>query len=574
MLGVVAVLVLLIGYLAVTAALAARDLRAAQSDAQRLKVALVGNDPAKSQPPLVDLRHHTHSAHRLLSGPVWSTVARLPLIGDDVRAVRLVAAEGDQLAAGPVAGLVGQARGDALSRLLPRDGRVDLAAVDKVQPVLHTAATDFSRSEALLHGVHRDKLTGWVRGPFDSFSAKIDQASVALDAGDRAARLLPTMLGQDGSKTYLLTFGNNAEIRAGGGLPGAWALLEARDGRIKIIKQGTAGDLPLLPRPALPQTPAEREIYGTQIATYFQDTPFTPDFPRSAELTRAIWQQRMGSDLDGVLSLDTVTLSYLLEATGPIQVPGGPALTAQNATAELLNGIYQREPDNAKQDAYFRAVAKKVFDTLTTSTSQPATLLRALARGVEESRVHANFVDSAQQRIIAGTHVAGELSFAASSHPQLGVYLNDATGSKMSYYLRAHTKVTAQRCASNGQLLSASTQFTSTAPRDISTLSESVTGGGNYGTPKGQQLVLVRVYGPEGGKIGDFRFDGKTIPVPVYTDRGRQVAVTVVLLKSQQQTTMTWKTLTGPRQRGSLNFSQTPGITGGGQDTTVPSACK
>ena len=76
------------------------------------------------------------------------------------------------------------------------------------------------------------------------------------------------------------------------------------------------------PSPVLPQSAAERQIYDGQIAEYFQDTNFTPEFPRTAELVREMWQRTQQQQLDGVLSLDTVTLSYLLRATGPVDAPG------------------------------------------------------------------------------------------------------------------------------------------------------------------------------------------------------------------------------------------------------------
>ena len=62
-------------------------------------------------------------------------------------------------------------------------------------------------------------------------------------------------------------------------------------------------------------------------------------------------------------------------------------------------------------------------------------MLEGLARGADERRLLVHSFDEAEQERLAGSKVAGELPSTPSSRPQVGVYLNDGTGSKMSYYL-------------------------------------------------------------------------------------------------------------------------------------------
>ena len=56
------------------------------------------------------------------------------------------------------------------------------------------------------------------------------------------------------------------------------------------------------------------------LGIYFQDPGWTADFPRAAELWQAHWDRRVTPDLpiDGVVALDPVGISYLLEGTGPV----------------------------------------------------------------------------------------------------------------------------------------------------------------------------------------------------------------------------------------------------------------
>ena len=121
-----------------------------------------------------------------------------------------------------------------------------------------------------------------------------------------------------------MLFENNAEIRATGGLPGPYAVIGPPKGRISLTRQGAGGPTSRSsPHPSSSQSSAERQIYDDQIARYFVDTNFTPEFSRTAVLAREMWRQHTGQRIDGVVSVDAVSMSYLLRATGPVKVPDG-----------------------------------------------------------------------------------------------------------------------------------------------------------------------------------------------------------------------------------------------------------
>lgn len=161
-------------------------------------------------------------------------------------------------------------------------------------------------------------------------------------------------------------------------------MIEADQGKLSLIRQGGPADVPKFDAPVLPQSVAERAIYDTQVAEYFQDTNFTPEFPRTAELIREMWQRTQNQRLDGVLSLDTVSLSYLLRATGPVEAPGGVRLTPANAVSELLTTVYFRLPDDAQQNAFFRQVAASLFQKVSSGVQSTTELVTALSQAARE----------------------------------------------------------------------------------------------------------------------------------------------------------------------------------------------
>ncbi len=82
-----------------------------------------------------------------------------------------------------------------------------------------------------------------LRGPVSTIQTKIDDAKSAADSANLAAKLLPDMLGQKGTRRYLLLVQNNAEIRSTGGIPGSFAILKAKNGKLSMGFQGSYQDL-------------------------------------------------------------------------------------------------------------------------------------------------------------------------------------------------------------------------------------------------------------------------------------------------------------------------------------------
>jgi EpsI family protein len=74
--------------------------------------------------------------------------------------------------------------------------------------------------------------------------------------------------------------------------------------------------------------------------TDLRDVNFTPDFPRTGEITKAMVEQGLDEDVDGVISVDPVALSYILTGTGPVVLKDGTVLTDSNVVPTLLNRVY------------------------------------------------------------------------------------------------------------------------------------------------------------------------------------------------------------------------------------------
>ena len=415
-------------------------------------------------------------------------------------------------------------------------------------------------------------MFGAVGAPVRDLQAALDDAVDVTDRAATAAELLPTMLGGDGERTYLLMFQTNAEVRATGGIPGALAVIHATDGQIQLERQGVATDFggPYA-KPVLPLTNDELAVFSNKIARYPADITLSPDFPRVAEVARAMWETSTGQRVDGVLATDPVALSYLLDGTGPIPIQGQDAeLTTANAAHLLLNGVYLDQPNAQQQNLYFADAARSVFDAVLGGQGSPGAILDALVRAADEQRLLVWSDDDEEQQTIETTTLSGKVPLETSDDPQIGIYLNDATGAKLDYYLDYDVTVEPLSCDGGIQEQRVTIVMTSNVPAGLSSMNESILG---LSRPPGWLLTNVYVYGPVDGSIGESTLDGEKFEYALYEQETRPIAGATIELEPGQRRTVVYDVVSGEDQTGDPEVRITPGVPGSSEVSTAGSAC-
>jgi hypothetical protein len=380
------------------------------------------------------------------------------------------------------------------------------------------------------------------------------------------------MLGADGPRSYLLLFQNNAELRATGGIPGSFAIINARNGKVSIGAQGDAQTIGKFDEPPIPLSKDERTLFGEKMGLFPQDVNFTPDFPRSAQLIREMWNDRHGLKVDGVASADPVALSYLLRGTGPVEVVGGRQLTADNAVRMLLSDVYAQIPDPAMQNVYFAAVAKKVFETVAAGQGNPRAVLEGLSQGAGERRIQLWSSVPGEQELIAPTPLGGVLVTQPSPEPRISLFLNDGTGNKLGYFLHHEVDVTPVRCQGERQVLDVELAMRSTAPRRGAGLPDYVAASA-FGVPRGTIRTNVLAYAPVGGYVDAAELGGQPVDLPRLEHDGRVMTQTTVDLAPGERTTMRFRMYSGPDQPRSAVLRVTPGVNGDGVGSVGQPAC-
>jgi hypothetical protein len=519
----------------------------------------------------------TESAGDRTDGIAWKIIEATPIVGDDAEGLGTISDVMSDLAQDGIAPILDSASQLNAGSFAPGRHQFPL---DRIAGLVRPAAessTVFTSAAARLHAIDSDGFSGPLQRQLDVLRDQVDTVSTTLQDAVRATKLMPRLLGGDGPKNYLLVFQNNAEVRATGGLPGVMSLIHAENGRVDITRQGSAGAMGELPKPVLPLTGEERSLYGPQLGTYFLDSNFTPDFPRAADLWRARWKLETGGDIDGVFVVDPVAVSYLLGPDGVLQVDGR-SLTEQTLVTEVEHLAYLRYDNQFDQDDFFNAVARAAFDSFANGGGSPLSLVQGLMRGVDEGRIRMHSFHADDQAIIDGTAIAGELVETTTHSPQVGVYLNDGTGAKMSFFLDHEVSVTSAGCDDGRQRLVARLRITSDTPADVRSLPDMVTGFKNDGfadsVRKGDQVVVANIYAPVDGAIQNIAFDGAALDDPAIDHYGdREVIALGIPLEPDQTRIITWSMVTGPDQTGPTDVSVTPGPRSEDESSVAPSTC-
>lgn len=499
-------------------------------------------DPA---PVVAEIRERTAAAVELTSDPGWRLAELLPVVGADLAAIRHVASSADLVAREAVPPLLDLAAAVEGGGLLPHDGRIDLAALAAATPAIRAADASLAEAVGILDEAHGSGLVPPVDEAVTRMRELLGGVAEPVAAASSATAVLPALLGADGPRDYLLVVQNNAELRATGGIPGAVAVIHVDDGMLHLGVQSTAFSFPA---PAAETTPAEQVLYGDNFTRYLQNVTMTPDFARTGELARALWERRTGLAVDGVIAVDPVALAAVLDATGAIGLPDGTILDAGSAVRTLLSDTYARFPVTADQDAFFAAAAAAVFDRVVAGGYSSRALLAALAEAAGERRILAWSAHPEEQAVIAGTAVAGEVPASDATTSAFGVYFVDNTEGKMSLYLASEIRVRSATCRADGRPdFEVAVALESTAPADAAAVLPPYVLGGRHGLAvlPGQVRTTVFVFAPGDSEVWDAVRDGSSQAFVASAYRGHEVAGLTVTLDPGERTVVTFRVLGG-----------------------------
>jgi hypothetical protein len=524
-------------------------------------------DPAAGT-ELTRVQTLAQTASHATSGPLWQLVGHVPVIGDNTDALVAVSQVVDLLASDVLPRLATAASVVTPANLAPVAGAINLAPIRDVRHDVVAADTAVNAAIERLSGMDRSVLIAQVSEAVDGLEGQLRRVAPTTRTAARAVELLPALFGAGGPRDWLVLAQNNAEQRATGGIPGALLRLSVDNGRLDLTETASTSDFHALSAPIVELTNDESSLFGTGLGRWIQNVNFTPDFPRTAYLSQALWQMHMGSPVQGVVSIDPVVVAYLLETTGPVsfQDPTGETvtLTSQNAAEFLMAGVYEQYLDPRVQDLVFATAAHTVFQQVMGGGADANAAVNVLVRAAEQGRLMVWSAVPAEQALISGTVLSGELRGSTvlldgTTAPVAGVYFNLSVGSKIGFYLDADYHVESVETRPDGsQTFDLRVTLHNRLTTDqAAALPPYVIGNGN---PNGAIELNLLGYAPFAGNILKVT-DSAGQPIggtaAIHKDLAVSVRNEVILPGETRQ--IVYSMVSGPAQPGTVQVRMTPG---------------
>jgi hypothetical protein len=509
MLGLGGLLVLAGAWLVVTGLMARSELSQVRAEVHHLRDEISAGDLTGARHTAAELARHARRAHQLATGPAWSIAAGLPG-GDPIRTIRGVTASIDSIGHDAVPELITASDQLNPATLRNADGSFDLARIGSVAPSLNRAAAVMTEATDTVSSLPDDTWLSTIDRARDDVLSQVNALDKVVRSADIAARVVPSMLGQSGPKTYFMAFQNDAESRGTGGLPGAFAIVSADHGKLRFLRfasdgtlSGTLADVDFGPR--------YQQLYaGAGTTTIYGNANISPHFPSAAKTWASMWKNRRGHTVDGVIAVDPSALSYLLAVTGPATLPDKTKVSAANVVALTQSSVYQKFPDlaqNAQRREYLLGVARAAATEVLDSHVNTRSLVKAAGRAAGERRLLVWSADPAIEADLEQTSVSGAIpeTFA----PYVGLSIVNDGGNKLDYYL--DRSLTWQRTGCGTQRdVTVTIKLTNNAP--AGGLSTYVTGRSDrhaYPVRPGDNRLEVAYFGTDGGQMTSVTVNGK-----------------------------------------------------------------
>lgn len=460
------------------------------------------------------LQASTGEAVAETDNPVWRLYEHLPVAGANLRAFRQTTELVDGVVRDGLGPLATAANGMSVDSLKPRDGRLDIAPLKRLGPAMVEVDDAVQSASGAAGRIDTSGVVPQLAGPIEKLRTQLSEVAPITAQLRTAVPLLYPMLGGEGTRHYLLMFQNNAEERASGGNPASMAMITVRNGKIAMGRQASSTDFPHpYDKPVYtPKGAGNKDwdtVYSDYVSTYVTNITMTPDFPTTAALAKAMWQDKFGGSVDGVVSFDPVALAKLLSVTGPVKLENGTTIDADNAVPFLLYNVYAWYPDSGVQDAIFASAARSIFTTVTDGEGDPAAYLAALKPMVAEQRLKVWSAHRDEQQLLLGSPLGNMLPADNSRATVLGVYNNDDATSKMSYFTDQRISVAAT-CAGTPSYAVTATVINTVKKDQVDGLPEYVRAHQKR-IPAGGDRQWVQLYGPVGAKLESVTIDGKPV---------------------------------------------------------------
>ncbi len=488
----------------------------AKAQAADLEQSLLNGEADQARAQTSELVGTLASMRDSVHGTIWNIASFFPLFGRDVSNAQTLADCAYDLSQNALVPLVDNIAGIRLADLVVEHSvNTEMlgsmrSSVVAVSPVLVTNAQTIASLQPGIIGPINDKLT-LLREP-------LSDASELLKDADHLFGMVLDMLGDGGqTRTYVLLAQTNAEARAGGGFPGSVGMVNVTNGYAELSEFHSVGTIQSIVRDnglGAQISEDEMQAFGEGLSNDAASVTYTPDFVRSGQIAQQQWSAAYGTSIDGLVAMDPVFLQRILALTGGIVAFDGMEVNGENAASELLHNVYLRygydEYGGDEEDLFFNDVAHKSFSNLLDTMGDFeleafSRLWNTIRQSGADRRFQVWMANEEQEAFMQEMTVSGAIQRDIAA-PELGVYVNDNTWSKICWYLDVSTDLgPAQQNADGTTTYHVTSHFRNTiSPEAAAQDPDYVTGYNPLKRDKSDMIETVYLMAPIGATITDY----------------------------------------------------------------------
>lgn len=452
--------------------------------------------------------HETAARLRAAQGgldAVWTQPARLvPVVAQHQQALATLVEQ---------AATSAEAAADALDvvdfdALTIDGGVIDVGA-------LEVLAEPLGRLEAAVTGL-RDAMaeqdSPWLVAPLaerlQRYQSRADDAARQAATIHHAAVVGPAMLGTDEPRRYFIGFASPAEARGTIGVMGNFAVITIDNGAISRSEFGRTNDLTNQLNDNRPFTIEASDEYHAHYAAngagtdnsspalpkLISNVTMTPDMPTLGPVLAQLWAAAGHRPVDGVILLDPTALAGLLDATGPVVVPGlGTPLSSSTVEQFLLLDQYSLDTPE-RRDLLEDVADATLSAVLGGSLPAPQHLAKALGPAATDGHLLMWVPATEEQALLAQIGIDGALP-SVESRDGFAVVTNNATANKIDSFLERTVTYRGSYDRATGEVTATMTiDLTNTAP--ATGFPDYVIDSEFFDLPPGTNRTMLTVFSP------------------------------------------------------------------------------
>ncbi|MBI2475573.1 DUF4012 domain-containing protein [Candidatus Uhrbacteria bacterium] len=332
-------------------------------------------------------------------------LSALPSTNKNFNSVNSLIKAGDELAT------AGSRMNEALDSLSKEVDPTPVSHIRILQSYLRSVLPHLTKANQELKKIKSDVIPENERKIFVETKNRLPALINSLSEFETLSGVATKILGENGTKRYLLVFQNNTEIRPTGGFMGSFAEIKVRDGILEQLNVPSGGTYDLqgsLTRSLV----APKPLQLLKARWEFQDANWFPDFPTSARQMMEFYNDAGGPSVDGVIAINATYVAKLIGLLGPIEMPNYDRVIDEEnfifETQKIVEVEYDKEENRPKQ--FIGDLAPKLIERALKSKPEIFLgLIDNLGNGLTQKDIQMYFADDSIQKVVLNNNWGGTI---------------------------------------------------------------------------------------------------------------------------------------------------------------------